>query len=436
MLSNIVNYMRKYFYDTIAKQALLTLVVQSFTKGLRVLVCIMIARWVSINEFAQFIFGFTIATIGCRIVLLGAPQVLSREWGRSEALPEEKYQGLINVAHWFFTRGMFLSLVGFLGFLAIHFFYFDQGLAHIDLSVYSFSMILPLFIVQLIGAVFTAQKKVWLGCVFELFFNLTFLINVFLGVFFSLSLPVLLVIQCIVTTVLGLIYYIFYQTDRPVKSQKPDASIPGFLALQLGGVLFALVDVVVLRILSTADQLAHYSVALQINMLVIFGLMALNQNIFSRLAQDIKQLDRKALQANLNHYAKIIAMLSTVFFMITILLGYSILSFYGPAYTDAYLALVVLAIGSLLNALSGSTAMILNMSGQERYTAKVFWFALAANLIMCLCFVKPFGAVGIATSVALSTVLWNGIMLVKIRRSMDLNPTIFKFNNLLAKSSS
>ena len=171
-------------------------------------------------------------------------------------------------------------------------------------------------------------------------------------------------------------------------------------------------------------------------MLVIFGLMALNQNIFSRLAQDIKQLDRKALQANLNHYAKIIAMLSTVFFMITILLGYSILSFYGPAYTDAYLALVVLAIGSLLNALSGSTAMILNMSGQERYTAKVFWFALAANLIMCLCFVKPFGAVGIATSVALSTVLWNGIMLVKIRRSMDLNPTIFKFNNLLAKSSS
>ena len=167
--------MRKLLSDTVTQQALLTIVVQSFTKGLRVLVCIMIARWVSVNDFAQFIFGFTIATIGCRIVLLGAPQVLSREWGRSDALPDQKYQGLINVAHWFFIRGIFLSLVGFLGFGAIHFFFLDEGLAYIDLSVYSFSMILPLFIVQLIGAVFTAQKKVWLGSVFELFFILSFL---------------------------------------------------------------------------------------------------------------------------------------------------------------------------------------------------------------------------------------------------------------------
>ncbi len=422
--------MRKLLSDTVTQQALLTLVVQSLTKGLRVLVCIIIARWVSINDFAQFIFGFTIATIGCRIVLLGAPQVLSREWGRSDALPDQKYQGLINVAHWFFTRGIFLSVVGFLGFWAIHFFFLDKRLAHVDLSVYSFSMILPLFIVQLIGAVFTAQKKVWLGSVFELFFNLSFLFIVLLGVFFSLSLSVVLVAQCILTTVLGAMYYWLHQADLRLRAQKPNASIPGFLALQLGGVLFSLVDVVVLRILSTADQLAHYSVALQINTLVVFGLMALNQNIFSRLAQDIKQLDRKALQAKLNHYAKIIAMLSSVFFIAIIILGYPILLFYGPVYTDAYLALVVLAIGSLFNALSGSTGMILTMSGQERYTAKVFWFALAVNLIMCLCFVKPLGAVGVAISVALSTMLWNGIMLVKIHRTMGLNPTIFKLNRI------
>ncbi len=423
--------MRKLLSDTVTQQALLTLVVQSLTKGLRVLVCIIIARWVSINDFAQFIFGFTMTTIGCRIVLLGAPQVLSREWGRSEALPEQKYHELINVAHWFFTRGIFLSLVGFLGFWAIHFLFLDKRLAYVDLSVYSFSMILPLFIVQLIGAVFTAQKKVWLGSVFELFFNLSFLFIVLLGVFFSLSLSVVLVVQSMLTTMLGAMYYWLYQADLRLRSQKPNASIPGFLALQLGGVLFSLVDVVVLRILSTADQLAHYSVALQINTLVVFGLMALNQNIFSRLAQDIKQLDRKALQAKLNHYAKITAMLSSVFFIAIIILGYPILLFYGPAYTDAYLALVVLAIGSLFNALSGSTGMILTMSGQERYTAKVFWFALAVNLIMCLCLVKPFGAVGVAISVALSTFLWNGIMLVKIHRTMGLNPTIFKLNGSL-----
>ena len=196
-------------------------------------------------------------------------------------------------------------------------------------------------------------------------------------------------------------------------------------------VLFGLVDVVLLRILSTADQLAHYSVALQINTLVVFGLAALNQNIFSRLAQDIKQLDRQALQAKLNHYAKIITMLSSVFFMVIIILGYPILLFYGPGYTDGYLALVVLAIGSLFNALSGSTGMILTMSGQEQYTAKVFWLALVANLVMCLCLVKPFGAVGVAISVALSTFLWNGIMLVKIHRTMGLNPTIFKLNGSL-----
>ncbi len=423
--------MRKLLSDTVTQQALLTLVVQSLTKGLRVLVCIIIARWVSINDFAQFIFGFTIATIGCRIVLLGAPQVLSREWGRSEALPKQKYHGLINVAHWFFTRGIFLSLVGFLGFWAIHFFFLDKGLAYVDLSVYSFSMLLPLFIVQLIGAVFTAQKKVWLGSVFELFFNLSFLLIVLLAVFFSLSLSVVLVVQCILTTMLGLMYYRFYHADLHLKSQKPNASIPGFLALQLGGVLFSLVDVVILRMLSTADQLAHYSVALQINTLVIFGLAALNQNIFSRLAQDIKQLDRMALQVKLNHYAKIIAMLSVVFFIVIIILGYPILSLYGSNYADAYLALVVLVMGSLFNALSGSTGMILLMSGQEQYTAKVFWFALAANLVMCLCLVKPFGALGVAISVALSTVLWNGIMLVKIHRTMGLNPTIFKLNRLL-----
>ena len=429
--------MRNLISDAIAQQAFFTMLVQGLTKGLRVLVWILIARWVSVGQFAQFVFGLSIATIGCRIVVLGAPQVLSREWGRSDEPHSQRQKALLQMLHWFFIRGMLLCAIVVLGFTTVHYTFSSDPMANYGgLSVYSMAMIIPLFLVQLIASFFIAQRKVWLGNTFELLFNAVWLGLILLGIHYSQALSSVLLAQFILASVIGLFFYLTYQGGLPLRSQKPNASMMGFVSLQLGGVLFSLVDIVVIRLFSDAHQLAHYTVALQINNLVVFGLTALNQNIFSRLAEDIKRLDRKALQVKLSQYSKIIAGFSILFFMIIICTGYLVLSLYGAAYTSAYLVLVILALGSLFNALSGSTGMILTMSGQEKFAAKVFWFAFACNILMSVCLVYPFGAAGVAVSVALSTVIWNGIMLVKINRTMGLNPTIFNIKTFsLVKAS-
>ena len=70
---------------------------------------------------------------------------------------------------------------------------------------------------------------------------------------------------------------------------------------------------------------------------------------------------------------------------------------FGAEYSAAYLPLVILSIGQLVNAGTGSVAYLLNMSGHEQDTMRVYFVAALVNAVLNFILVPKYGMFGAAT---------------------------------------
>jgi O-antigen/teichoic acid export membrane protein len=93
---------------------------------------------------------------------------------------------------------------------------------------------------------------------------------------------------------------------------------------------------------------------------------------------------------------------------------------FGAEYRRGYETLTVLAIGQLANAATGSVAVLLNMTGFERDTAKGFSVSALLNIALNLALIPLFGMMGAALASAISTTLWNGVLVWLVYRRLGI----------------
>ena len=105
--------------------------------------------------------------------------------------------------------------------------------------------------------------------------------------------------------------------------------------------------------------------------------------------------------------------------------GKPILGLFGEEFKNGYLSLLILIVGQLVNALSGSVGYIMVMTGKQKQASIVFAISAALNIIMNLIFIPIFGIAGAAAARAASLILWNVTLVFYIRNRLDLNSTIF-----------
>ena len=105
--------------------------------------------------------------------------------------------------------------------------------------------------------------------------------------------------------------------------------------------------------------------------------------------------------------------------------GKPILGLFGEEFKNGYLSLLILIVGQLVNALSGSVGYIMVMTGKQKQASIVFAISAALNIIMNLIFIPIFGIAGAAAVTAASLILWNVTLVFYIRNRLDLNSTIF-----------
>jgi O-antigen/teichoic acid export membrane protein len=95
-----------------------------------------------------------------------------------------------------------------------------------------------------------------------------------------------------------------------------------------------------------------------------------------------------------------------------LLLGRPALSFiFGPEFGAAYLPLLILCAGQLVNAATGCAILLLNMTGNERYPLLATMVAAFLNVMLNLLLIPPYGIHGAAIATASSTAalqLWAG----------------------------
>jgi O-antigen/teichoic acid export membrane protein len=185
-------------------------------------------------------------------------------------------------------------------------------------------------------------------------------------------------------------------------------------------------DILALGLFGSADDVGIYRVAVQASALVSFSLEAVNLVIAPRLAAlheqgRVEDLHRLAVSSARVVFAVAIPVVTAL-----ILFGRPLLEFvFGLKYGAAHSALIILALGQLISAVSGSVGYLLNMTGHERDTFRGVAFSAIVTIVLSVILIPPFGIVGAAVAKGVTVAVWNLLLLRQVKRRLGFYPTAF-----------
>lgn len=210
-----------------------------------------------------------------------------------------------------------------------------------------------------------------------------------------------------------------YESRKWLKAVLPFALIAGMTTLNTQ------VDVVILGLFKTAQDVGVYRVAARGATLVALGVTAINAAsgpYFARFynTNDMSKLQRLAtLSARTNF---LLALLATMAF---ILFGVEIISIaFGQEYVSAYWPLTILAVAQLIRTASGALGHLLNMTGNEKINMKIALCSAICNVVLNLLFIPVWGINGAALATGISMILRRIFSWLVVRHRLGIDGSI------------
>jgi O-antigen/teichoic acid export membrane protein len=181
------------------------------------------------------------------------------------------------------------------------------------------------------------------------------------------------------------------------------------------------VDILLLGIILGTTEAGIYEAAVSLVLLVNLGLHAVNSIVAPTIADLYARGEIAKLQriVTLSAYGIFAYMVPSI--LVLVFFGERILGLFGPEFTKVHLALVVLAMGAMVNSMVGSVGFILTMTGHEKDVSYVLAFSTAASLVLNLVLIHTWGIMGAAVASSATTILWNLLLYwrAKVRTGID-----------------
>ena len=122
-----------------------------------------------------------------------------------------------------------------------------------------------------------------------------------------------------------------------------------------------------------------------------------------------------------------IALTTFAGFVVLLMIGRPLLAIFDASYQNAYVILLVLAIGYGIDALAGPTAYLMQMTSLEGTYLRIMAIVYACVLALQFAFVPKYGAIAAALATALGTCLWNALAIYHLRKSIGVDSSILSF---------
>jgi O-antigen/teichoic acid export membrane protein len=198
------------------------------------------------------------------------------------------------------------------------------------------------------------------------------------------------------------------------------------LILSQSGIIF-------LAALSGSKSAAMYSTALKLSSLTLFGVMAVNAYIAPMIARYYKKDNLDKVQSIISIASKIIFLFSVCMGIILLFFGKWMLNIFGDEFILAYIPMVIILVGFMVDSFCGSVGVIMGMTGHHRQMVVYLGTISLINIILNITLINFYDVTGAAIASTLSTILLNLILLRFVRDKIKLNPA---FNLRLYKKIS
>lgn len=181
---------------------------------------------------------------------------------------------------------------------------------------------------------------------------------------------------------------------------------------------FALIqsDLWILGAFVPKEQVAIYFGAVQLVNLVSMSLMLVNLVVPPFIANLYARDEKERLQRILRTTATVAGVPALLALLAFVFAGGPILGqVYGPAFRDGATVLALLSLGRLVNVLTGSCGVTMNMTGHQNVLMTITIVTSLLTVGGGLLVVRPFGMTGVAMVVATGTIVQNLAMWIATR---------------------
>jgi O-antigen/teichoic acid export membrane protein len=418
----------------IVGHGLISLTIKLFGAVLAYAMVVAFARFLTTEEYGRFAFGMNLAIIVAAIGSFGFSTGIMRYWPKYTVSKDfDGARGVVRLGYQACMVGGFVMLciamigsvlafvfqsknqftefaaIGFLGWLIGIGDYSSNLLRAQGNTIVS---MLPRDVLWRIFSVAIAGLIIWLG--------------------FTISGPTALMVCAVVlfaltvwqvTTVQKNMSVIAGQTSRNDWKKLRQSFVPFWAS----SVIFAMIqqfDVVIIGSLLGNAEAGAYFAAQKTALLLSLVLIAAGLATAPTMAALFHSGKRDELQRLCRNLAIVIATLSLIGFLFLVLLGHQLLGLFDQQFVSAYPILLIIGVGCLIDAVSGPSAYLMQMTSFERPYLRVmivcYIFVVAAQFIL----IPRYGSFGAALASTGGVVLWNVWSIFILRNKAGLDPSL------------
>jgi len=221
------------------------------------------------------------------------------------------------------------------------------------------------------------------------------------------------------TAFTGIIGWIIieYTLNKKMQIQEPVHLMPARTILSISlpmsmtstvKMAIAQTGIVMLSIFQSEAEVGYYSIAVKLAMLTMFGMKIISTMSAPKYSELFYAGKLDELFYVAKKVTKITFWLTTPVLIGFVILGKPLLFYvYGDTFTAAYPALLVLAVGQIVNLLTGDNGTFLNMTGRQNIYMGCSVLALIINVIVNILLTPKIGILGTALAAMLSTSFLN-----------------------------
>lgn len=420
--------------DVLQKSSI-SFILQIFGAVLTYIFHILIARFLGASEYGIYVY------IMSWILLLSTPASLGMQTATLRFIPEYKAKKNWKLLYGFIrTSTNFTLSTGIIFALIINLLLIILGENHNSNFYTSFliaTLLIPLMVIaNLQSARFKAIGNIILAFIPHQILQPAFLIAFiyFLhSIEFKLNSKLIFLLYNII--ILFLIFTKYYFLRKKIyinfKKIKIQYDIYQWLKISLPLLLIAGFQIVLNRsdtimvgIFIGTKEAGIYNVAARTANILGFILVAVSSVVVPMFSQLYTKEKIKELQILVSKSSHIIFWPSLISAILIIIFSKYIFLLFGREFVVAQCSLYILLIGQIINAFAGSVGALLNMTGNQNYSAGIYGLSAIINIILNVIFIPKYGIIGAAIATMFTMILWNiGISIIVIKK-LNIYPSI------------
>jgi O-antigen/teichoic acid export membrane protein len=420
----------------LARGAGIAFVLQVSGVGLNYITQIFLARWMGPAEYGKYVYIIAWGTLLAIAAALGFPMTTLRfipqyrtreQWARLSGVIRRSWQFTLGI-------GLTLSLLGTVILLVWSSAY--------DGSEYLVPLLLGIWLTPLFAMMNLQQnmlqaiRKIALAYAPLRVMRPLF---VLVGMFFLLQMGRKLTsVLAIGLTILALLFlaalqmWLFWRgLPATVHHAKPIYETRIWLRVALpmllisgSSILMNQTDILMIGAILGPSEVGAYNVAAKTAHFVTFILFAADTVAAPVIASLYARGDHEGLQRLASTVAHATFWPSLAVAILMMALANPILAVFGPDYTTMRWELIILILGKLVYAGTGSVGHLMDMTGHQSLYTRVFGLTTLINIALNAIGISLLGTIGAALATAVATALWNIWLHVLVVRKLGIYPSV------------